>query len=131
MKNAAVSLTNVDQPALGHANRRRGRICSGTDPARQLCADGGAPGLRSTSAPDWSFRWRKRALDVSLEVGAVGESVQVAAETPLLEPGSSFLGEVVGGLSAERYRSLPGHQPTGGVDAGSQRQPQLSRAQVQ
>ncbi len=35
------------------------------------------------------------ALDVSLEVGEASESVQVTGETPLLEPSTSSLGEVI------------------------------------
>jgi hypothetical protein len=34
-------------------------------------------------------------FDVALELGAVTETISVAAETPLIEPGNSFLGEVV------------------------------------
>src|SRR5262249_28849629 len=41
------------------------------------------------------------ALDVSLELGAVTEAVQVTAEAPLLESANSFLGEVVNKRSAE------------------------------
>ena len=41
------------------------------------------------------------AFDVSLEVGAVSETLQVTSEVSLLEPASSFLGEVVSGKSAD------------------------------
>jgi hypothetical protein len=40
-------------------------------------------------------------LNVQLEVGALSETVQVRAETPLLETASSTLGEVVNSLTSE------------------------------
>jgi hypothetical protein len=102
VRNAAVAATNVDQAR--HWDTQTGE--SGEYVLVQI-----PPGNYSLSVAAVGFKKYERTglvlqvaqtaeLDVSLEIGAVGESIDVVAEAPLTEPGSSFLGEVVNGRLA-------------------------------
>jgi Carboxypeptidase regulatory-like domain/TonB dependent receptor len=102
LRNAAVSATNVDQAR--HWNTRTGdsgEYVLVQIPPGNYSLSVAAPGFKTYERTGLVLQVAQTAeLDVSLEVGAVGESVEVVAETPLTEPGSSFLGEVVNGSLA-------------------------------
>src|SRR5215510_7052099 len=102
VQSAAVSLTNVDQQRSWDSRTSE----TGEYVLTQI-----PPGAYALTIEAEGFKKYERdglvlqvaqtfAFDVALEVGAVAETVQVTEETPLLEPASSFLGEVVGGRSA-------------------------------
>ncbi|MBZ5624220.1 MAG: TonB-dependent receptor [Acidobacteriia bacterium] len=106
VRNAAVSVTNIDQAR--HWDTRTGDageyVLVQIPPGNYTLAVA-AQGFKKYDRRGLVLQVAQTAeLDVSLELGAVGETVQVTAETPLVEPGSAFLGEVVTGRSVE---SLP------------------------
>ena len=103
VENAAVSLANVDQQR--HWDARTGEtgeyVLLQIPPGNyKLVVE--APGFKKYERHGLILQVAQTAeLDVSLDLGGVTDSVQVTEETPLLEPASSFLGEVVNSRSAE------------------------------
>src|SRR5215471_8262195 len=103
VKDVKVSLTNVDQ-------RRQWATLTGETGEYVLVQI--PPGNYKLTLEAHGFKRHERdglvlevaqtaELDVRLELGAPNETAQVTAEIPLIEPGSSFLGEVVNSRFAE------------------------------
>src|SRR5215813_454242 len=101
--NASVSLTNIDQQRSWQGRTEEG----GEYVLTQI-----PPGNYALAIEAQGFRKYERtglilqvaqtfALDASLEVGSVTETLTVTGGPPLLQPASSFLGEVIEGKSAE------------------------------
>ncbi len=103
VSNAIVSVTNVNQAR--HWDTRTGdagEYVVVQIPPGEYALAVSAAGFKNYERKGLVLQVAQTAeLDVSLEIGALGESVQVTAATPLIEPGSSFLGEVITGRSVE------------------------------
>ncbi len=102
VQSASISLTNVDQRrSWDNRTTESGEYVLVQIPPGNYALTIEAKGFKKYEHPGLVLQVAQTfAFDVALEVGAVTETVQVAEETPLLEPASSFLGEVVGGRSA-------------------------------
>ena len=103
VRDVAVSLTNVDQ--------RRKWVATTGDTGEYVLVQI-PPGNYKLRLEARSFKTHERVgltlqvaqtaeLDVRMEMGAVTDTVQVTAETPLVELGSSSLGEVINARFAE------------------------------
>ena len=108
VEHALVVLTNVDQ-------QRDWKVRSG--PSGEYVLVQIPPGNYSLTVEATGFKTHERkglilqvaqtaAIDCTLEIGPVTESLQVTAGTPLLETANSFVGEVVNSRSAENLPLL-------------------------
>jgi hypothetical protein len=101
--NATVSLNHKDQQRQWTARTgENGEYTVSELPPGNYLLLIDAIGFKKYERDGLAFQVAETAvIDVSLELGPVAETVHVTEETPLLESASSFLGEVVGGRSAE------------------------------
>ncbi|MDX1980297.1 MAG: carboxypeptidase regulatory-like domain-containing protein [Bryobacteraceae bacterium] len=100
---AALTLTNTGQnrPWTTRSNDA-GAFVFGQIPPGNYSLEVEAQGFKKFVRGGLIFQVAQVAeINVSLEVGAVSETVQVNAETPLLETASSTLGEVVNSITSE------------------------------
>src|SRR5436305_1448790 len=97
IRNAAVSLFNIDQRRTWDTHSgRTGEYVLVQIPAGNYELSVEAPGFMKYRREGLALQVAQTAeLDVSLALGAVTETIEVKAATPLIEPGSSSLGEVV------------------------------------
>ncbi|MBL8216441.1 MAG: TonB-dependent receptor [Bryobacterales bacterium] len=101
--NATLTLTNVEQnrPYTATSNES-GSYAFLLIPPGNYRLDVAAQGFKKLSREGLTLQVAQVAeLNVSLELGSLTETVQVNAETPLLDTASSTLGEVVNSLTSE------------------------------
>ncbi|MEO7146127.1 MAG: carboxypeptidase regulatory-like domain-containing protein [Bryobacteraceae bacterium] len=98
---AAVTLTNVDQNRTWTAlSNDRGEYDIEQIPPGHYALAVELPGFKKYVRPGLTLEVNQVAeIDVTLEPGAVTETVEVRAEAPLLESATSALGEVVNHLT--------------------------------
>jgi hypothetical protein len=104
--NATITLTNVDQKrSWSVSTNSEGAYVFVQIPPGTYDFAAEAPGFKKHQRSGLVFEVAQvAAIDITLEVGAVTETVEVKTEAPLLETASSTLGSVVNGKAAE---SLP------------------------
>ncbi|MEZ5351411.1 MAG: carboxypeptidase regulatory-like domain-containing protein [Bryobacteraceae bacterium] len=101
--NAALTLTNVNQNRSWntHSNDSGAYVFQQIPPG-SYSLQVEAPGFKRFARDGMILQVAQIAeITVALEIGAVTETVQVSAETPLLETASSTLGEVVNSVTSE------------------------------
>ncbi|MGH9667404.1 MAG: carboxypeptidase-like regulatory domain-containing protein, partial [Bryobacteraceae bacterium] len=98
---AAVKLTNIDQNRTWSAtSNAAGAYDIEQIPPGRYALRVEANGFKRYQRPALTLQANQIAdIDVTLEVGAVTETVEVQAEAPLLESANSSLGEVVNHLT--------------------------------
>src|SRR5215510_3468478 len=108
IEHAVVVLTNIDQ-------QRNWKVLSG--PSGEYVLVQVPPGNYSLKVEAAGFKTYERkglilqvaqtaVIDLMLEIGSVGESIEVTAATPLLESANSYVGEVVNSRTAETLSLL-------------------------
>ena len=99
--NARVTLTNVDQNRSWTAtSNAAGAYDIEQVPPGRYSMTVEAPGFKRYEQSGLTLQVNQLAeVDISLQLGSVTETVEVRAETPLLESASSSLGEVVNHLT--------------------------------
>lgn len=101
--NALLTLTNVDQnrPWSASSNESGAYVFFQIPPGNyKLSVE--AKGFKKFNRDGLILQVAQVAeLNIPMEVGSVNESLQITAETPLLETASSTLGEVVNSLTSE------------------------------
>ncbi|MEZ5354342.1 MAG: carboxypeptidase regulatory-like domain-containing protein [Bryobacteraceae bacterium] len=100
---AALTLTNIDQnrPWTTRTNESGAYVLQQIPPGNYTL-EVEAQGFKKFSRAGLILQVAQIAeLNIAMEIGAVTETVQVSAETPLLETASSTLGEVVNSVTSE------------------------------
>jgi hypothetical protein len=100
---ASLTLANVDQNRPWHTkSNEAGAYVFTQIPPGNYTLQVEAQGFKKFARAGMTLQVAQIAeINVAMEVGAVTESIQVSAETPLLETASSTLGEVVNSLTSE------------------------------
>jgi hypothetical protein len=100
---AALTLTNVDQNrSWTTMSNEAGAYTFTQIPPGAYTLQVEAQGFKKFSRSGMTLQVAQIAeINIAMEVGSLAESIQVSAETPLLETASSTLGEVVNSLTSE------------------------------
>ena len=141
---AAVSATNQDTGLVTRAKTdAQGNFVFATLPAGPYTVRVEAPGFRTAVAADNQINVARTArVDVALQVGSLAESVEVKAESPLVQSTTSDIGQAIekqqvqslplnGRIFSQLVNLVPGAVPAGNSDAPESASGAGARSQIQ